>query len=331
MTIWRCSVSWPWPTKSASVRGRSPASSISSAGTATGSTGRGAPGRRRVPPEGTSWRPVGSVRSVGRGSDRTSRLAWGVIGCGPARAGPPAPAPRPMRRRPSRRGRYGSRRGHSPARTSAARASARADPVAGADGPLPVQRREVQPGLELQQQAGGRLLAHARHRAEGVDVLFEHGRGQGGRRHRREDAEGQRGADAVGTEQRFEAPALVGVGEAVQHDGILADMGVHMEEHLVARGPEGGQQRGRHRCPVADAGHLDDDLAGCRAVDQHAAQGSDHRCSPVAAATARRSGCAVRWHAASARASATSGGRGASARPRTDATIRCTCSLVAPP
>ena len=35
----------------------------------------------------------------------------------------------------------------------------------------------------------------------------------------------------MGTEQRLEAPPLVVVGEAVEHDGVLAHVGVHVEEH----------------------------------------------------------------------------------------------------
>jgi hypothetical protein len=40
--------------------------------------------------------------------------------------------------------------------------------------------------------------------------------------------------------------------------------------------------------------YVDEHLTGTGAVDQRAPEGTDHRESPVAAATARRSGCAVR-------------------------------------
>ena len=43
------------------------------------------------------------------------------------------------------------------------------------------------------------------------------------------------GPDPVGAEQGLEAPPLVGVDEAVEHDGVLADVGVHVEEDLAAR------------------------------------------------------------------------------------------------
>ena len=140
------------------------------------------------------------------------------------------------------------------------------------------------------------------------------------------------GPDAVGAEQRLEAPALVGVGEAVEHDGVLADVGVDVQEDLAARSaPRPASDGGRHRRPVADAADLDDDLAGGRPVDQRPPQRADHGAPPrsAAAATARRSGWVVRWQAARARASATSGGRGGSARPSTGATMRWTWSLVA--
>src|SRR6185437_8051831 len=156
---------------------------------------------------------------------------------------------------------------------------------------------------------------------------------------------------------------LVVVGEPVQHDGILPDVGVHVQEHLRPHGAERGGGAGGHGHPVPDATHLHHHLGLRRPHRQGAPQRPDHAVPPVcpirrppsacppapaprgpaptapaptaaaptAAATARRSGRVVRWHTASARASATSGGRGVSPRPSTDVTIRCTCSLVALP
>ena len=95
MTIRRCSVSWPWPTNSPRVRGRRPASSASSAGAATGSTGRSHAGSRCQPGPASTSAGTGQhlLRAVGRHR------------CAPARAGRSAPAPRPARRRPRRRAR----------------------------------------------------------------------------------------------------------------------------------------------------------------------------------------------------------------------------------
>ena len=57
---------------------------------------------------------------------------------------------------------------------------------------------------------------------------------QGVGRVHREDGQRQRGADAVGAEQRLEADPLVAGGEAVERLGVLADVVVDVDEHLVA-------------------------------------------------------------------------------------------------
>ena len=46
----------------------------------------------------------------------------------------------------------------------------------------------------------------------------------------------------MGTEECFEAAALVGMGEAVQDDRVLTHVGVDVEEHLGPRTAEGGEQ-----------------------------------------------------------------------------------------
>ena len=84
------------------------------------------------------------------------------------------------------------------------------------------QRRRVaevgddEPGLELDEQAGGGLLADPGHQAQGAEVVVGQDAGQRERRVDRQDRQGQRGPDAVRAEQRLEADALVLGGEAVE-------------------------------------------------------------------------------------------------------------------
>ena len=74
----------------------------------------------------------------------------------------------------------------------------------------------------------------------------------------------------MGTEQGLEAPPFIGVGEAVEHDGVLTHVGVHVQEDLATRRAQPGQGRRRQRRPVPDATHLDDDLARSGTVEQRA-------------------------------------------------------------
>ena len=93
------------------------------------------------------------------------------------------------------------------------------------------------------------------------------------------------GPDAVGAEQGLEAAALVGVGEAVEDDGVLAHVGVDVEEHLAARGRRGrpaprsaptpgSRPRRRRRSPRRATGRS----------SQHPPERADHRRPPRSAA-----------------------------------------------
>ncbi len=98
----------------------------------------------------------------------------------------------------------------------------------------------------------------------------------------------------MGAEQRLEASALIGVQEAVQHDGVLTHVGVDVQEDLGADRADRGHHRRGYRDPVPDSVHVDQHLTGTGSVDQRPPERPDHRGSPITAATARRSGCAVR-------------------------------------
>ena len=142
------------------------------------------------------------------------------------------------------------------------------------------------------------------------------------------------GPDAVGADQRLEAGALVAAGEAEQRLGVLADVVVGPHEDLGAHvaEPGRGERPGLH--PVADAGHLDQHLAGGAALDQRAPQRSDraHQRCPVAAA--RPAGASGRGPGGRGRARRRRPRRpGGAARPGRAAvcTMRCTASLSAAP
>ena len=120
---------------------------------------------------------------------------------------------------------------------------------------------QLEARAQVEDEARRGLAADTGHRAQRAEVLVEHGPHQVGGTQGAQDGEGQGRTDAVGAEQRLEAAPLLGGGEAVEHDGVLADVGVHVQ--LDGRAPVAhrGQQRRRHREAVADATHVDDELA----------------------------------------------------------------------
>lgn len=67
----------------------------------------------------------------------------------------------------------------------------------------------------------------------------------------RQQGQGHRRADAVGADQGFEAHPLVQGWEAVEHQGVLADVGVDMEERRAPRAADPGEGAGRHQDPIA--------------------------------------------------------------------------------
>ena len=206
------------------------------------------PGRR---PGARRPRRRRSAPSASASTARTSRRALGLTGW-PARAGP-AGASLPRRhRRVGRRAHPGSRRARSRARSSAARASAREVRDAGsAVSPRP-RPRAGRARSGRSSRLFSSIISRAAvlrptpgHGAQRLDVVLEHGGRQRGRREHRHDGERQRRADPVRAEQHLEAASLVVVHEAVEDDGVLAHVGVHVQRRLVP-GPA-GHQRGRRR------------------------------------------------------------------------------------
>ena len=125
---------------------------------------------------------------------------------------------------------------------SASRTSARAEVVAGTatrtaaaarHGHREVELGDVEAGLELDEEAGGGLLADAGHEAQRAEVVLGEHLAQRHRRVDREDGQRQRGADPVRPEQGLEADALVAGLEPVERLGVLATVVVDEEEDVV--------------------------------------------------------------------------------------------------
>ncbi len=118
----------------------------------------------------------------------------------------------------------------------------------------------------------------------------------------------------MGADQRLEAGPLVAARKPVQDDGVLPDVGVHVQEGRAARQADLAQGARRHQHPVADAAHLEQNLGGLAAppdpVQDHPSQRTDHGVPFPLAAVAARSPAPDRWQTARARASARSAGRG---------------------
>src|SRR5690606_5044895 len=102
--------------------------------------------------------------------------------------------------------------------------------------------------------------------------------------------------------------------------------------HVAEQG--GGGRTGLH--PVADAAHLDQQLAVGGALQQGASQRADPAAHartgrPLPASAARLTGAWARWHSARAAAAAPPAGEGTTARPRRVCTSRPAWSLSARP
>ena len=202
--ISRCSLSWAWPTNSASRRGRRVISSAASTGSADGRDRRD-PGlssaarlrppesprrahRRRLPRQLAQGQADLVLHgAVGRQAAEGLADLVGAV-AEPGQGGPHlGPGGRPGR----------APAGCRPARTDAEELDVGAVEL------------DVEPGLELDEQPGRGLLADAGHQHQGVGVVGEHGPLQRRRRVHRQQGQGHRRADAVGADQGLEADPLV--------------------------------------------------------------------------------------------------------------------------
>ena len=88
---------------------------------------------------------------------------------------------------------------------------------------------------------------------------------QGRRRVDRQQGQGHRRADPVGADEGLEAGPLVPAREAVEDDGVLPDMGVHVDEGGLPGSADLAEGARRHQHPVADPADLEQDLGGLTA------------------------------------------------------------------
>ena len=130
-----------------------------------------------------------------------------------------------------------------------------AGPVDPRDGPdadeldVGAIKLDVEPGLQLDEQSGGGLLADAGNQHQGIGIVGEHRPLQRERGMHRQQGQGHRRADAVGADQGFEAHPLVAGREAVEDDGVLADVGVDVQERRAPRAADPGEGASRHQRP----------------------------------------------------------------------------------
>ena len=180
MTMPRCSVSWAWPTNSSRVRGRRPASSASSAGSATGSTARAGSRSTRVGVRHRAGAGQHLLAGLGahrlRTSSRRAARTSSSTGASPSTASSARRSPRG--RSPARPGRPGPRPG--PSRRPAGRR------------PAAVQDGRSRRAFSSRSRRAAVFLPTPGHQAQRVEVVLQHGRRQGRRRQRRQDGQGQR-------------------------------------------------------------------------------------------------------------------------------------------
>ena len=177
--------------------------------------------------------------------------------------------------------------------------------------------------LQLEDDALRRLSPDAGNRLEARRVLTRDRAAKLGRRRARDDRERDLRADARDREQLLEELSLCGVGEAVQLEGVFADVEVRLDRHLLRA--SGLCERARRRLDeIADPAHVEHEALR-PASDGLATKLGDHD------ATCFKSGGASAWQMATASASAAWCGSGVASRPRIAFTIRCTCALSARP
>src|SRR5260221_38708 len=115
---------------------------------------------------------------------------------------------------------------------------------------------------QLEREALGELAAHALDLPQARDVAARYGAHELLGRQAREDRERDARPDALDVEQRLEEAALVGVGEAVETQGLVLDeVRVNVELHLASErhGRQHAEGGLAHEHVVADARDLDDD------------------------------------------------------------------------
>ena len=148
-----------------------------------------------------------------------------------------------------------------------------------------------------------------------------------GRRRAGDDRERDLRADPADRQQMDEELALVGVGEAVELQRVLADVEVRLDRHLRPgrRTPEDARRRGHE---VADAVHVEHEPVAAPAR-RPAAEPRDHPLPPFTAS--RASGGIEAWQIATASASASCEVGGSDSSASSIFTIRDTCPLSARP
>src|SRR5262249_1363650 len=177
--------------------------------------------------------------------------------------------------------------------------------------------------LQLEDDALRGLLADPGNRLEPGRVLEGNRAPQVGGTRPRDDRERDLRADPADGEKGLDQLALCGVGEAVQLEGVLADVRVDLERDLARAVRFSHRARG-DRDQVADAIDVEDEAVGTMR-DRRSTQARDHD------ATAFESGDASAWQIATASASEACVDSGGAPRATIVCPIRATWPFSARP
>ena len=109
---------------------------------------------------------------------------------------------------------------------------------------------------QFQDQALGGLEAEAGDADQGLGVLGGDGAGERVGVHRREDGQGDLGADPRHAEEQFKDLLVAGAGEAEQGDLLGADVGVDVQKRRLALRRQGVERGDGDGDLVADAADI---------------------------------------------------------------------------
>ena len=128
---------------------------------------------------------------------------------------------------------------------------------------------------ELEHHALGGFFADAGYANELLDFVAANGAEEVGGGDAAEDFDGERGTDAADADQLFEEIFFIRREEAVEREGVFANMSVDAEAGLAADAGEMGKGGNGDGDVVTDAANIEDGLVG-RFFDQGSAQQRNH-------------------------------------------------------
>jgi hypothetical protein len=129
--------------------------------------------------------------------------------------------------------------------------------------------------FQFDDNAFGGFATDAGNAGELSEVAGADGRDEIVHGHAAEDFESEAGADAGSGKQQFEKVLLAGGEEAIEEEGVVADVRVDEEGGFGVEFGEGSEGRERDEDLVADAGDIEEDLIRAF-LDEASAKVADH-------------------------------------------------------